>query len=392
MLPDDTGSGYEGQQFSLYRVEVGKTGDTAKLVCIFPFDTAATFYDSFRNTEEDIQRYAVVLSDTALQDTSASIMKQTAASSTLHLQTFSYSRKVVLRWQDQQLWHNRYYRVYRAPATAPASEVSAANFVQIARTPDILYADTTVINDSTYIYYIEGEGTYFNMQIESPMLNKSNETRATPQVQLPCTPKLISVEGDCGGDYGEFKNILEWTVDCDSENIRDIVQYNIYSARAGDTNYIFELSADVEVLPVVEIITDTGILYPLRNICYVVTAVNSREQESGYSNAICVDNRVCFTLKLPNVFTPNHDGVNDYFHPDPKKPQPLLEHFIIQVFDRWGKLVFKAEKFPFDWNGCYMNGNNACPDGAYFYVVEFSAPTEGIPLKQTQSGSVVILR
>ncbi|MDR0618733.1 MAG: gliding motility-associated C-terminal domain-containing protein [Bacteroidales bacterium] len=386
MLPDDTGSGYKGQQFALYRVETGEAGDTAKLIRLFPFDTAVTFYDSLRNTEKDIQRYNVVLSDTALtQDTVANDMQQTAVNSTLYLQAFSYSRKVVLRWQDNQLWHNRYYRVYRASA-------SENIFMQIARTSDILYADTAVINDSTYIYYIEGEGTYFNTQIESPMLNKSNETQAMPQVQPPCTPKLLSVEGDCGGAYSEFKNVLEWTVDCDLENIEDIVQYNIYSAPAGDTNYVFTLSADVGILPIAETITDTSILYPLRNICYTVTAVNIKEQESGYSNAICIDNRACFILKLPNVFTPNQDKINDVFRPDPEKPQPQLEYFMIQIFDRWGKLVFKADKFSFMWNGCYMNGNNACPDGAYFYVVEFSAPSEGIPLKQTQSGSVVILR
>jgi gliding motility-associated-like protein len=140
------------------------------------------------------------------------------------------------------------------------------------------------------------------------------------------------------------------------------------------------------------IITATDEHPALYRLCYVVTATNSKGQESPQSNAVCIDNRACFTIKLPNIFTPNGDGVNDVFRPNPQESQQA-ENFEIQIFDRWGKLVFKTKDFPFEWNGNYMNGNNACSDGAYFYVVEFSAPAEGgVPLKQTLSGSVVILR
>jgi gliding motility-associated-like protein len=369
MLPDDTASEYKNGQFTLYRVETGETGDTVKPVRVFPFDTAVTFYDSLRNTEEDIQRYIVVFSDMA----TPTQQKETSISPTLRLQTFPYSHKVVLRWQDHQLWHNRYHRIYRASATNPAEPLR-----QIARVADIFYVDTAVTNDSTYIYCIEGEGTYFNGQIESPLLNRSNETYAMPQVQPPCRPQIISVEGVCD----PHKNILQWTIDCEPENMEDIVRYDIYSAPAGDTNYSFALSV-TNTEPVID---ESPAFY---NQCYVMTAVNIKGQESEYSNSVCVDNRSCFTLKLPNVFTPNGDNINDVFRP---KEAQHAENFEMQIFDRWGKLVFKTKDFPFEWNGCYMNGNNACPDGAYFYVIEFSVPAEGIPQRQIQSGSVVILR
>jgi gliding motility-associated-like protein len=371
MLPDDTGGEYGNRQFTLYRVEVGETGDTVKPVRIFPFDTAITFYDSLRNTEEHIQRYIVAFGDTAIPTQ----QEQTSTSPTLRLQAFPYSHKVVLRWQDHQLWYNRYYRIYRASATNPAEPLQ-----QIARVADILYVDTAVANDSTYIYCIEGEGTYFNGQIESPLLNRSNETQAMPQVQPPCEPQLISVENRCE----PYQNTLQWTIDCDPENTEDIVRYDIYSAPAGDTNYTFALSVTNTAANTV--VDESPAFYRL---CYVMTAVNSKGQESGYSNSVCIDNRSCFKLNLPNVFTPNGDNINDVFRP---KEAQHAENFEIQIFDRWGRLVFKTKDFPFEWNGCYMDSNNACPDGAYFYVIEFSIPDEGIPQKQIQSGSVVILR
>ncbi|MDR2557017.1 MAG: gliding motility-associated C-terminal domain-containing protein [Bacteroidales bacterium] len=452
MLPNDTNSEYGSKQFVLYRAEIGETGDTLKQIRTFPFDTAVTFYDSLRNTEEDIQRYFVILDDTtaksqqtqpsiqstpppaipssvqaqpriqsapsptpppslraqqsnpeqaAIDTLTANPAKQTAVSSTLRLQAFPYSHKVVLRWQDNQLWQNRYYRVYRAPAATPATPAAPPDYIQIARVADILYADTNVANDSTYTYYIEGEGTYFNTQIESPMLNKSNEALAMPQVQPPCPPQIISVEGSCGSlenaQGSSLKNTLQWIMDCDPENIDDIVEYGIYSARAGDTNYIFTTSIQADEVSIeikenkITITADDDNPTSYR-LCYVVTAINSKGQESEYSNAVCVDNRNCFTLNLPNIFTPNGDGTNDVFRPKNPEKAPKIEHFEIQIFDRWGKLVFKTNKFPFEWNGCYMNGNNASPDGAYFYVIEFSAPAEDIPIKQIQSGSVVILR
>lgn len=62
---------------------------------------------------------------------------------------------------------------------------------------------------------------------------------------------------------------------------------------------------------------------------------------------------------LPNIITPNGDGVNDYFIIDDAKSQ--LGNYII-IVNRWGNLVFEA--------GPYLNnfdGRNVS-EGVYFYV------------------------
>lgn len=66
-------------------------------------------------------------------------------------------------------------------------------------------------------------------------------------------------------------------------------------------------------------------------------------------------------LKVPNVFTPNGDGVNDVF--EIKK----LEYFVSNefvVFNRWGKKVYESSGYQNDWDG----GNLS--DGTYFYVLK----------------------
>ncbi len=66
-------------------------------------------------------------------------------------------------------------------------------------------------------------------------------------------------------------------------------------------------------------------------------------------------------LKVPNVFTPNGDGINDYL--EIKK----LEYYVaneIVIFNRWGNKVFESSNYHNEWDG----GNLS--DGVYFYVLK----------------------
>ena len=58
--------------------------------------------------------------------------------------------------------------------------------------------------------------------------------------------------------------------------------------------------------------------------------------------------------RLPNVFTPNHDGINDRF----------LEGFDLKVFSRSGELLYQGTD---GWDGTYKG--KLMPQGTYLYVV-----------------------
>lgn len=68
-------------------------------------------------------------------------------------------------------------------------------------------------------------------------------------------------------------------------------------------------------------------------------------------------------LQVPNVFTPNGDGLNDEFRVQYRS----LAEFHCWVYNRWGKLVYEWTDPAKGWDGT-INGRPAA-EGAYFYVI-----------------------
>ena len=95
------------------------------------------------------------------------------------------------------------------------------------------------------------------------------------------------------------------------------------------------------------------------------------------------------SLDVPNVFTPNGDGVNDEFRVAFKS----LATYSCQIFNRWGRLVYKSTDPGKGWDGT-INGKPAAP-GAYYYVIQATGTDvddEGKPVKYKLSGDINLLR
>jgi len=68
---------------------------------------------------------------------------------------------------------------------------------------------------------------------------------------------------------------------------------------------------------------------------------------------------------VPNVFTPNGDGINDVFH----VTAGGLATYYIEIFNRWGEKVFEANSPNIDWTGRSTAGVQES-DGTYYYIIK----------------------
>lgn len=92
----------------------------------------------------------------------------------------------------------------------------------------------------------------------------------------------------------------------------------------------------------------------LTTFTVTVTAENLAGCTTSKSAVIAV------TPFVPNVFSPNNDGINDFFMPD----------FEQEVFDRHGLSIYKGSTGCTGWDG-YYKGRPADPD-TYFYVLKYT--------------------
>ena len=87
---------------------------------------------------------------------------------------------------------------------------------------------------------------------------------------------------------------------------------------------------------------------------------------------------------IPNVITPNGDGVGDEFDIDYKD----LKETHLTILDRWGDTVFETDKQDVRWTGRNQKGYN-CSEGVYFYVLEGKT---ALGKKTTHKGNVTLMR
>lgn len=116
---------------------------------------------------------------------------------------------------------------------------------------------------------------------------------------------------------------------------------------------------------------------------YYVKAVEG----SGSLDAISISNEITLEQApvgfLPLAFTPNKDGKNDYFGIE----SSYVKTFEIEIFNRWGNLVYSSSNKNEQWNGNYRD--KPAPQGTYIYVAKYSGYDDA-PF--TRTGTVTLIR
>ncbi len=245
-------------------------------------------------------------------------------------------------------WENYQYVIYRK--TLPDIV-----FDSIATSSVNKYIDHGLTNGLTYCYKIKCIGKYGLDTIPGPLVNYSQEASAIPiDTVAPCPPNL-SLINNCDS----ARNELVWT-NPNHSCANDVISYNIYYTPNHQTNY--------QLIKTIDNPNDTVFWhYPGKALagCYLVTAVDSFQNESSKNAFVCADN--CDYYKLPNSFTPDGNGINDIFKPFPYQ---MVEKIDIKIYSRYGGLVFETTNPDINWDGRNMTTSQIVASGVYYYVCD----------------------
>ncbi len=93
----------------------------------------------------------------------------------------------------------------------------------------------------------------------------------------------------------------------------------------------------------------------------------------------------CCDVYMPNVFSPNGDGLNDYYMPK-LRPYQIINSF--QIFDRRGNMVYDNKDPKKGWDGKYPDGVDAAQD-TYMYIIRYTCTDGQI---YTEKGDVTLVK
>jgi gliding motility-associated-like protein len=337
-------------------------------------DSTATLNDTTikikkLNTLEDEYNYRIDFIN--LTPGNRFVIGSTQVASELYLMSEGKANRVELSWDEKVPWTNRKYVIYKKNASGGWDSLGTTIFDY--------YTDSNLVNGATYCYKIKSVGEYTGPGFAKPLINWSQEICDVPvDNEPPCAPH-VWVSSDCQTGV----NTIVW----DNPNhhcANDVVSYKLY--------YRPTIEGDFTEIYFTPDLTDTVYIHqgPEGIVgCYSVTAIDSFNNESAFSEPVCVDIDSCQLYRLPNVFTPNGDGTNDVFHPF---PYDFVDHINIKIYNRWGGLVYQTDDPDVNWDGTDMNTGKESAEGVYFYECEvYEYRLEGLKMRELR-GTVTLFR
>lgn len=360
--------------------EVGE-GETEIAVFDYPFFTSITdtsLVDTLLNTQETPYTYTIDFI------TGEGLLGTSAPASSIYLTAAPADNKVQMTWDFNVPWTNFKYEIYKEVP------VGSGNFDSLTTVTSAAYTDSSLANGTEQCYLVKGFGVYTAASLPADtFINFSQIACEVPVDNEPPCPPVLSVTNICDTDDPSFdpadlRNDLSWT----NPNLScadDVIGYYIYYAPTQSATFSFLDSVQGA----------ENIQYTHKNLeslagCYAVVAVDSFYNESVMSNKVCVDN--CSDYILPNVFTPNGDGANDLY--TPILPYRFIDRVEMQIFNRWGSLVFETTDPMLNWDGTDMHSGKDLEEGTYYYVcVVYEITVNGVKkVEEPLKGYIHLIR
>ncbi len=307
------------------------------------------------------------------------LMGEAAQASSVFLDIIPSNQTLQLNWSADVPWENEMYYIYLQDTNGDFEIIDST------REQQFVYRDLN--NGEEYCYKIESFGSYNRDGLKYPIINFSQIICAEPGDTLPPCPPVLTVSNRCNSinlDEEGLINYLRWSFDRECEDSA-AVKFNIFFRESNESDYELldsVLGGNTRLYKHVKESTLEG--------CYQIEAVDEHGNVSQASNEVCAEN--CPDYRLPNVFTPNNDGVNDLY--TPIIPYSGVTRIKMKIYNRMGNLVFETESPDIEWDGTDQKNGKALPSGTFYYMCEvFYQSLEG-EVKQDKplSGYIHLIR
>jgi gliding motility-associated-like protein len=239
--------------------------------------------------------------------------------------------------------------LWSAVSSSIASSSAVATTTGMSLLAKITIGITVAASVTGTVIFLSKNEAKETPKIEVQKANKQNESKLNPtenKVENNSTVSKVNnsdpvnrVSENTTATY----NITESIIDNSSSNSTSLVE--------GPISY-----AQIE--------TKEEVKAP-KNNPKVETSTSAQNQETKQNVAtenLPEESKLQFTL--PNIFTPNGDGNNDYL----KLEIENVTEFVIVILDAKSNVVFKSEDADFKWDGTNLNGDKL-PTGNYIYYV-----------------------
>jgi len=173
---------------------------------------------------------------------------------------------------------------------------------------------------------------------------------------IPAHTKYVS--NATGGVYNAASNTISWTRATIGVKVKDSVSFLVRTD--DDLSGVTQIE-NIATVGTADTVRRTGICDPFTDASCPGTPSPA---------IILVENKpVNLDLVFPNVFTPNGDGLNEYF-----KIAGLESYTAPQlyVYNRWGGQVYASQDYHNDWDG---NGGKL-NEGTYYYVLKVKTSSD----------------
>ena len=337
-------------KYLLYRSE-GIWGENLSLKDSLDGIDNVEYIDSKLNTLENAYSYSVQLINNQIDNRFVIGSPQVASSTFLKL--YPADNSISLSYLKNVPWIDTAYVVYNYNKQNDV-------FDSITTTDLTTLKISELDNGVEYCYKVKALGSYSASIATDSIINFTQINCAEPIDTIPPCPPPLIVKSVCDS----FINILTWQNPlyvCNEEAIA----YKIYYS----PNYGDELSL---IFDIDNALDTTFVHFPELSLagCYAVQAVDSFGNSSALTNIVCID--VCNSAyKLPNVFTPDGDGVNDLFI-------AIENQFVVRVdmkiYNRYGVLVYQTEDAEIKWDGRDLTTGQIVKTGVYYYMCDVYEP------------------